>query len=376
MNQSPYEHNLQRVINHYDLGELRSAQRLECGFVNENWVLETTSGRYFLKRRHPDLRNPSIICAQHALIQHLRQAGFPVPAIQHVVSGETFLVLDGEFYEIQQYIEGAPYEHANSVHFQAAAALLGYYHACIQAFAPQQLCELSDLYNPAILTKTLTNLREAWELDQDPALTRTWLQLEALAAALATLFAEHDQLPCLIIHGDYHAGNLLFEGDRIVGLVDYDKACWQPRVVELAEALIYFASPHPGHMKHLVYPGFLEWDKFTSFLWYYSWKGCSKQMEPVGLVEFPELDLARDEADSVPFTFLKDNEVHALPDYICCIWVSVSLQRLLEKGSRPAVALDALQEVLELGEWGTQNRTRIIETTYKVLKRTSALVEM
>jgi homoserine kinase type II len=338
------EEEFRRVLSYYDLGELKGVWRVECGFVNENWILETTHGRYFLKRRHPHLRNAEVICAQHTLIAHLRRCGFPAPAVLPASDGDTLLVLDGEFYEIQEYIEGVRYEHISQARFQAAAAMLAHYHNCIRGFGPRALHDLGDLYCPAILNVNLTSLTEVWELDQDPTLAWIVRRLESHAADLMARFARHAELPQLVIHGDYHAGNLLFEEDRIVGLVDYDKARWQPRVVELAEVLIYFASPWPGHLKHLVYSGFLEWDKFMRFLRHYA---CAEE------------------------TCLKANELCALPNYIRCIWLSVSLERMLEKGSRPAEAPEALRELLALVDWSAANTRRMIGTSCKAIGATS-----
>jgi homoserine kinase type II len=329
------EHELQRVLEYYDLGDLRSARRARRGFVNENWGLETTRGRYFLKRRHPHLRNPDVIRAQHALIAHLRGAGFPAPAILPAASGASLLVLHGDCYEVQEYIEGAPYDHASPAHFREAALTLGRYHRHVQSFAPQVLRNQGELYSPAILNATLTDLAHAWELGQDRDLASIIRQLAAHAADLATRFADHRALPHVVIHGDYYAGNLLFEDDRIVGVVDYDKARWQPRAVEVAEALIYFASPRPGHLKHLVYPGFLNWESFTRFLRHYARAAT-----------------------------LDESEVQALPDYVRCIWLSISLQRLLEKGTRPAESPEALREVLALGDWAAANARRMVEVSH------------
>jgi len=163
---------LQNVVRHYDLGDLRSAHRLEKGFVNENWVLHTTRGRYFLKRRHPDLRNAGVMAAQHALIQHLRDSNFLVPAILRHVRGNTFLVLDGEFFEMHEYIEGEPYNHSNSEHFRAAAVFLRRYHTYVRDFQQKQLFRSQDLYSPSILKARLSKIRQAWELDHDHAFTR------------------------------------------------------------------------------------------------------------------------------------------------------------------------------------------------------------
>jgi len=308
---------------------------MEHGFINDNWKIETTQGCYFLKHYHPDLRCPGAIHTQHALVAHLRRAGFPAPTILPTTSGDTLLIREGEFYEIQEYIKGVPYDYNRPEHFQEAARTLGRYHARVKGFAPQALLDLGELYSPAILRANLADLTDAWELARDAELAQIVRRLEAHADDLAARFAAHSALPHLVIHGDYYADNLLFEGDRIVGVVDYDKACWQPRVVELAEALIYFASPRLGHLKHLVYPGFVEWEPFERFLGHYA------------SVVKPD-----------------ESETRALPDYVRCIWLQISLQRLGEKGPRPVEAPEALREVLALGEWAAVNAKQMIRTSH------------
>jgi homoserine kinase type II len=323
---------LQNALRHYPLGELRAAQRIERGFVNENWIVTTAHGRFFLKRRHPDLRQYRVIRAQHDLMRRLHHLGFPAPALVSTIQDETLLTLDGEFYEIQEVIAGEPYDDDRLEHLEEAALTLGRYCTCVQGFAPQALRQLGKLYDPTLAETALIHLVKAWQLDQDPELNPLLSQLQAHGADLAACFARHGSLPYLIIHGDYYAGNLLFQGDHIIGVVDYDKARWQPRVVELAEALIYFASPRPGPFQHLVYSGSLDLGRFKHFLQSYT----------------RVLNLA-------------ENELYALPDYIRCIWLQVSLTRLLEGGSRPPWAWEALQEVLMLADWAAAHTHAIVE---------------
>ncbi len=317
----------------YDLGELKALRQCERGYVNENWVVETARGRYLLKRRHPSLRCPDVIQAQHALLVRLHQAGFPVPALVPTVRGDTWLVQDGECYEVQAYIQGAPYDPARPAHLLAAATTLGRYHALAEGFAPPAL-HLGVLYSPALLRENLGRLARAWAASQDAPLARLVQRLDAHADDLARRFAEHGPLPHLVIHGDYYADNLLFDRDRIVGVVDWDKARWQPRVVELAEALIYFASPRPGPFQHLVYPGVLDQEPFARFLDAYA-----------------------------RVIALTDDERRALPDYIHCIWSQVSLQRLAEK-PRPPAARAALREVLTLANGRVNEYTKPPRVTF------------
>jgi hypothetical protein len=193
----------------------------------------------------------------------------------------------------------------------------------------------------------LDELIEAWELDEDAPLADTIEHLGSHAADLCTRFGGHGELPHLVIHGDFYGDNLIFEGDCIAGVVDYDKACWRPRVIELAEALIYFASPASGHLKHLAYPGFFEWEKFSLFLHDYARSVSSDDGERI---------------------FLCVNEVRALPDYIRCIWLSSSVRYLAEKDPRSADTQDALREVLALGDWAAANTERMIRTGLKAIE--------
>lgn len=322
---------LDGVLSYYDLGDPLRAWPAERGCVNVGWVIETMAGRCFLKRYHPSLRNASVIYAQHTLVEHLRRSGFPAPAVLATITGDTLLMLNGEFYEVQEHIEGGDYDRQNPAHLQEAALVLGRYHTQTAGFRTLALRQ-GDLYGPVFLRRNLGKLVTTWRLEYNPIFRSSIRKLASHADDLEIAFTSHGALPHLAIHGDYYADNLLYRDDRIVGVVDYDKARWQPRVVELAEALIYFASPEPAALRHIVYPGPLEWERLERFL--------------------------RSYANKVQ---LGDNETHALSDYVRCIWLQMSLQRLQEQSSRPAEAAEALHEVVVLGEWAAANAVKIAD---------------
>ena len=326
------ERQLEQVLRSYPLGTLNGARQLERGFVNENWVVTTTRGRFFVKRRHPSYHHKSLIHAQHALIEHLRRHRFPAPRLVKTLADETILILESQWYEIQEFIDGEPYDHNRPAHLEQAAITLGMYHRCVQTFGDSLFRSLRDLYAPGTVQEILRRLVSARKLHRDPSLSDLIRRLEAEVSALAARFARHRTPRPLVIHGDYYADNLIFEGDRIVGVVDYDRARSEPRVTELAEALIYFASPQTGHMRHIVYPGFLDWEPFYRFLQSYG------------------------EATS-----LQDGEAQALPDYVSAIWLSWSLRRLWEGGLRPGCAAEALQEVCSLADWAQANADQMVE---------------
>jgi homoserine kinase type II len=324
--------NIRHALAHYVLEQLQAARRTERGFVNQTWQIDTTRGRYFVKCYHPDLCRAERIQTQHKLIAHLRRAGFPAPALIPTRDGDTLLSLGTELYEVQEYVAGTTCEPNQPEHQREAARVLALYHTCTADFPAGALGQMGVLYDPTCLYKALNGLETAWHLTDDPFLSTLANELRKHADDLSAHFATHTSLPHLITHGDYYADNLIFRGNRITGVVDYDKARWQPRVVELAEALIYFASPRPGTLHHLVYPGPLQWEPFERFLGTY----------------------IQDRA-------LEESEARALPDYVRCIWLQISVQRLQESGARPQQAAEALREALILGEWAVTNARKMIE---------------
>jgi homoserine kinase type II len=334
------ESTLEHVLSHYRLGSLTQAHRIEQGFVNENWAITTTRGRFFVKRHPPRPRQAPLIRAQHELIEFLRHRGFPAPTLIKGLDGQTLLFLDDLWYEVQEHIAGEPYDHQRSAHLEQAALTLAKYHSCVEGFAPSILCTLGQLYTPHTVRETLNRLARSWQANLDPALAGLISNLEARTHKLATAFARHGALRHLIIHGDYYADNLIFRGDTVVGVVDYDKARWEPRVVELAEALIYFSAPRPGQMRHIVYPGFLQWAPLLRFLEVYNYTRT-----------------------------LEKEEAQALPDYVGAVWLFWSLRRLLEGGPRPDFASEALEEAVALFDWAQSNAGQMTEAALSVIPR-------
>ena len=330
--QSCMESELEHVFRCYPLGQLTDACRVKQGFINENWLVVTTRGRFFVKRRHPSYRHSGLIRAQHELIEHLPRHGFPAPRLMKTLKDDSILELNGRWYEIQEFIDGIPYDHNRPAHLEQAAVTLGLYHRCVRGFAAGVFRTLSDLYAPATAHEILNRLVGAWKLDREPSLSDLLGRLRAEIGALADRFARHSALPRVVIHGDYYADNLIFEGDRIVGVVDYDRARLEARVAELSEALIYFASPRASQMQHIVYPGFLEWGPLSSFLESYG--------------------------ETCP---LAEIEVRAIPDFVSAIWLSWSLRRLGEGEIQPDRAFEALQEVASLLDWALANAEQMIE---------------
>lgn len=319
------------ILAEYDLGALCRCIRLGCGCINEKWFLQTTGGQYLLRRRHKDRREILQVAAQHTLMQHLHGAGFPAPALVRTRSSATYLELQGEVYEVHTYIDGDPCEAREATHQQAAARTLGQFHNAVGDFDHHGLHWPRERYGPVALRRIIDRLLRNWRGQVSPQLETLVGELEKNAWDLRTRFVAFGQLPELVIHGDYHAGNLILRQGLVVGVVDYDLAHWCSRAMEVAEAIIAFATQRSGGLHHIVYPGVLDLDAVHRFLAAYT--------------ESASLSKA---------------EIHALPDLIRTIWLCASIDPPLE----PLLSLDAapraLPEILSLSGWAQGRAADIV----------------
>ena len=331
------EQALTTILAEYGLGAFQSCARIELGHVNQKWLLETEQGQYLLKRRHASLRRPSLVQAQNALVQHLCRAGFPAPALVRTQYGNPFLAYEGEVYEVQEYVVGNPFDAADPAHLTSSARMLGMYHYAVQGFDHQDLHRPAERYGAAALSWTCKKLLANWRTSTTPRDDITLLkplvqELGEHVQDLRIRYLELGRVPELVIHGDYHGANLVFQGHRIVAVVDYDLAHWAARAMEVAEAIIAFCTDPKLELEHIVYRGALELGLVNRFVTAY-----------------------------LEESLLSEAEIYALPDMIRTIWLCASLDPPLEPPLRCESAPQALPEILTLAQWALAHASEIVE---------------
>jgi Ser/Thr protein kinase RdoA (MazF antagonist) len=127
----------------------------------------------------------------------------------------------------------------------AAGELLGRLHVAAADFQPPT-DKGWGRYDPPAAALALTEHL----LALDPTLEQAAVldTLRGCSAALCASFPDslYEALPHLTIHGDYHPANLKCEGAVVTGLFDFDVACWQPRMLDVADGLLYFGLVREG----------------------------------------------------------------------------------------------------------------------------------
>lgn len=245
------------ICQNYSL-TIESAIPIGTGAMSTTMRLATDRGGLFLKiyrsarnqetSAQPDLQR---IAFTHAVQTFLHQQGFPVPRLLSNNSGETFSVCNSpleveEVYALSEFIEGSDYNVANSDQLRASGEMLGRLHQQLRQFQPQIQPTGPPLETELFiqLKACLSRLQSVTEKDLVSSIQiDSWIHevemlRDSIGAAAHNTQYEQDWL----IHGDYRAQNLKFDGGGIRAILDLDTACRTSRLYDLGYALVFFPA--------------------------------------------------------------------------------------------------------------------------------------
>lgn len=190
------------------------------GGKNEHFRVASTDGIHYLRRSYRS-KPLDELAGQLALMRLLRVRGFPAPEVVPARTGADHVELFGRWWIATRGVAGEPFDDGSLAHVRALGETLGRYHRVV-ADQPAPVAE------PALLRE----LRgRAAEPGVDPAL-RT--RAADVAGRLSGLLPE---LPRTVVHGGARRGSLVFDGGQVVGVLDFDSAHPDVRVLDLAVAV-------------------------------------------------------------------------------------------------------------------------------------------
>ncbi len=240
---------LTEALGHYHLGTVASAKEFPHGSRRAPKVLiETERGVYLLKRRARGQDDPFKVAFAHALVQHLRSKRFPVPALIGTRDDDnTMLQLRGHVYEVFAYLDGRRYDESlkQTAH---AGRTLARYHRAVEDFGTEWIPPRGSYHRSASVGAGLNAIPNVIAGHADVSGHET-----ELLRLVQTLRTQYDQAgetverggfslwPASIIHGDWHPGNLLYRGPKVLAVLDFDVARFQPPIIDIACGMLQFS---------------------------------------------------------------------------------------------------------------------------------------
>jgi Ser/Thr protein kinase RdoA (MazF antagonist) len=224
------DHAVERVLRAFGVSA-GSIAPIAAGNVNDSWRVDS-AGRPWILRRYSTERLPAGIPFEHEVLRGLADGGWPVPTPVVAPDGSTLVKVDDRFYALFPYLPGErlddPARHG--------AVLAGLHHATavLRLTSRPTWPRLAD-YGRRPFGDLLAAYAAADPDGAAAVLLRHGHVARHLAHAPTTL-------PRLVVHGDFHTGNLLFRGGELTGVLDFDFARIDVRVADLAIALAFLGD--------------------------------------------------------------------------------------------------------------------------------------
>ena len=284
----------------YDIGEWCDWQRTPQGSTNISFFVTTSSGRYVL-RCSTARKSLDAMRFEVQLIGYLRNRGYPAPTIIQTRRGEGYAEHNGTFYLITAFIPGRPYDPENVSHLLAAGRGLGLYHRLAKEFPGPPYFRPSAVLNSLGPTGTcsLTRVKPLADrflgADERARLNSDFSYISSQFIDVQRELTElYPRLNKLIIHGSFGRSALIFDGEELIGIVDYDRATYGICGLDLAYTVKAFCRIHDQQSEE--YRVGFDYSRYRELILAY------REVEP----------LAREEIQALPLIFREQRLVKVL----------------------------------------------------------------
>lgn len=233
---------LVKVSNTYDLPSLRLVQKVERGVLSDNFILQNSESKYFLKTWR--FQNEEWLSGVLRIEKYFANHGIPIIESLNCANNQNYFKYEDKFYSLYPYISGTHIEREDIAgeSLDSMAEML----ATIHLVSRDNPIEAPDSFTWWDTEKTLEKMGRILSVIQKihnkSEFDQKILDLMTRRHELLiknTIKSEDFTLPSdTLIHGDYHESNIFFTENQISYVFDLEKAGMAPRVFELVRTIM------------------------------------------------------------------------------------------------------------------------------------------
>jgi homoserine kinase type II len=218
---------LNDLIEDYGLTKLLGFSGIPLGSVNTNYLLETPRGKHLL--RIDEVKGELDVKRELDLLIFLRKHNFPCPQPVADRKGRWYREIGGKCYSVYRWADGnvATVQRLTPARLEIVGRHLADLHTVGKSYKKGidnrfSYERISDLY-AEVRDRLPTYFRKIVRtLDDEVDYLQHYLE---------------NKLPKGVIHGDLFPDNLIFKGDKLIAMLDFEAACRGKFVFDLATAV-------------------------------------------------------------------------------------------------------------------------------------------
>ncbi|MBW2995325.1 homoserine kinase [Candidatus Woesearchaeota archaeon] len=233
---------IENILSNYDLGRLISYRGLSLGCIQSTYLIKTTKGRYAL--RYYDIRNLKQISVEIEFLLKLEKTDIPYTRIVKTRNKKPLLQYKKRPVLITKFLEGSFRNKNKKTYAKQLGLILGKMHKVSMNFKPK-------------------HYKSKWTLDYD--FVRRFYNRRK--RAIPKLIKKHDKvlneavkhlkvidgikLPMGMNHGDLLHDDILFVGDKVSGILDFDDCSYGYLLSDLATVIGFWCIDNKVHFDYI-----------------------------------------------------------------------------------------------------------------------------
>lgn len=262
------------VLSHYDLGILESITEFARGSVDSPKVgIVAERGKFLLKRRADERGAGKRVRFAHAVIAQLVSNGFPAARpIPSRDRKQTIVLFRESIYELFEFIRGQTYSQTEEETYAGGEMLARFHRALAEVELPPSLeAPAGDYHDCAAVRSGLATIRNS--IASHDSFSGHEAELPELVEQLLLMYDEAcdhatqaglESRPLRLTHGDWHPGNVLYRGGKVLAVVDFDSARVSRRILDLGTGALQFSVIGTGEPE--TWPDHLDEARLRAFV--------------------------------------------------------------------------------------------------------------
>lgn len=234
----------EKINNLYNIPNIISGEKIEKGFLSENYKLSTSTRAFFLKKYR--FNNEDRIKSIHSVKKYFNDGGISVIMPIEMKSGSTYFEHDGAYFTLFPFATGLQPERGglNDNMIISMGKVLGKIHLLSKDGTLKISKTFSDwnkgraLETADILLNKINQIEN--KTDFDELALKTILFKKSLIEDNNIKYEDLELTSDHLIHGDYLDQNVFFNDNSEVKYVfDFEKTRYEPRTQEIFRSATY-----------------------------------------------------------------------------------------------------------------------------------------
>ncbi|MAG76040.1 MAG: hypothetical protein CL811_04690 [Colwelliaceae bacterium] len=224
----------EKIAKNYNLGKIKEIKPIERGMLNYNFTLKTNKGAFIIRilgqKYRLWLRDRRQL--MHEVTEFLINEKFPyqIPNYRKNIHGNFVSRINGKHIEVYEKIPGKNRINVNRKQHNEIIKMVATYHKYVSNFKIKKKFGWID--NSKWILGRYKILRKVKPKNKTDKLMLK--NLDSFENLLKKALKYDLNKSPLIAHSDFNKWNLLWKGDKLTGIIDFENLAHRPRAFDLA----------------------------------------------------------------------------------------------------------------------------------------------